>query len=209
MATSKESMDTKGETSASTSTSTLAGEQLAQTKRRMVDLNGTELPDPKRMRAEPDKNAKDNALTLLLHWHEYLFREFKMKAVENIDSIADLTGFIWTIHTKFRQESNKVGNLRTIITNDTEFTANGMKIKYVNIKETMKEIAEWYGFRYGQTEADKAATGTLGSYLALFYAFRSRFNEARVETTKVTLRKGTFVNAKSLQHCRIFKVERS
>lgn len=159
------------------------------TKRLLVNLDGAEVPDPKRSKAEPNLIVKLNAIKLLLHWHEYLVKVYEVEGVEKIDTIADLTSILWTAHTKFRQDANRAGGLSTKITDDFEFSANNRTKKWKELKEPLMKLAHLYGFRYETTNTGRALTGTLGSILALIDTFRPRLNEIRVGTTKITLTK--------------------
>nr|QMP82385.1 nucleocapsid protein [Dipteran orthomyxo-related virus OKIAV195] len=170
-------------------TTMMSEEETAGTKRRLVDPDGNEIPDPKRMRATPDGDTKIRALMLILHWHEAFLRFFRGIARHDIDEIADLTSFCWTIHTKFRQDSNMVGSMVTRITDSHEFVHHEEKVTWGGIKNDFKLIAGLYGFDYGTSEASKSRTGTLGAILSLLVCFRPRCNEVRTGTNKIVLRK--------------------
>uniref|UniRef100_A0AAT9J9Z3 Nucleocapsid protein n=1 Tax=Cryptocercus meridianus orthomyxovirus 2 TaxID=3133493 RepID=A0AAT9J9Z3_9ORTO len=161
------------------------------TKRKLVDATGNEIPDPKRNRADPDVSLKMNAIYLLLHWHEYMCKVFSITSREmnRIDTIADITSILWTAHTKFRQQANGKGSIATLISPTFEFEANGIKTKWNSISENLRILASLYGFRYEVNEEGKNATGTLGSILSLIVSFRARFNEVRVGTNHITLKK--------------------
>lgn len=94
-------------------------------KRKVVDEYGNEVPDSKRNRAVPDDQLKMNVLKLILYWHEYLRSCFRIERRDNIDDIADITGIVRTIHTKFRQDMNGVGAMKHKITDDFQLTASG------------------------------------------------------------------------------------
>lgn len=159
------------------------------TKRRMVDSNGQEIQDPKRIRAKPDDDLKLNALGLLLHWHEYLVRAFKVEDTNRIDTIADITSHLWAFHTKLRQEANRSGSANSALQGTSVFGCNGVEIDWNAVKPTIVNLAKLYGFNYEISERGRNATGTLGSILALFDLYRPKFNEVRMGTQDMVVRK--------------------
>lgn len=159
------------------------------TKRMLVTIDGIEIPDPKRIRADPDVALKTDALVCLLHWHEYMAILYKLDDPSRIDSVADITSILWTAHTRFRHEANGNGSLLSKITSTTTFNVGTNISQWEVFSGPLKEIAKAYNFKYQTTEEGRNRTGTLGSLLALFNAYRPRFNEVRVGTTKITMEK--------------------
>nr|APG77879.1 nucleocapsid protein [Jingshan Fly Virus 1] len=159
----------------------------SRTKRKLVSPDGRELQEAKKQRANPEMDVKTKAICCILHWHEFLLKEFTVKR-EHIDDVADITSICWTAHTKFRQETNAVGSLINKITDDHEFKIHLSAVKWSKIKG-LKTIAAEYGFDYGTTDNSRSKTGTLGSILCILTSFRPRFNEVRVGTNGVVLKK--------------------
>lgn len=166
----------------------VAEREIPASKRKLVDPEGREIPDPKRSRALPDESLKLNAIKLILHWHEFFLKIFNIQR-EHIDDVADITSFLWTIHSKFRQDANGIGSMTTKITDAHQFTFKDLYLEWGKIKTVLKSTAALYGFDYGTSESSKAKTGTLGAILCLFTCYRPRFNEVRTGTSKITLRK--------------------
>lgn len=159
------------------------------TKRKLVDADGKEVSDSKRSKAEVNITQKQEAIALILHWHEYLVKKFGGLYIKNIDIVADVTSIVYTVHTKFRQEGNGFGSMKDRITDDFEFKVLNQTLRWRDIKTDMATIARLYRFVYDGTAANKERIGTLSSLLVLFGAFRSRLSEVRMGNDKVTYKK--------------------
>lgn len=119
-----------------------------------------------------------------------LITSFQISDNTKIDSITDLTSIIWTIHTKFRQDSNRVESLVTKITDEFEFQVNDRKWMWKNIKTSVINVAGLYDFKYETTEEGRAKTGILGSILALIDTVRRRLSEKKSWHLKAYIDKG-------------------
>lgn len=124
-----------------------------------------------------DMVLKLTALKVILHLHEYMIHRYKVKEVNNIDTVALLTEHIEVIINKLRQDQNGSGGLRTVITDATNFTVGEKSVLFSELRAEFLAIIKLYNVEY--LEGNETFIGMLSTYLGFIAGYKARFNEVR------------------------------
>nr|QRW42562.1 MAG: nucleoprotein [Astopletus virus]QRW42563.1 MAG: nucleoprotein [Astopletus virus] len=160
------------------------------TKRKIVNVDGAEIPDPKRSRAPVNHQFKHDVWSFILHFHEALRIHWEIPTWTNIDDMADITSAMHTVHNRKRQSVRAAGTILTRLGPATAVTVGGV-IKPLDevIKIYDAVLAKHPSIVYEDSARGRDSAGGLGSILTLIAAYKDRFNEVRVGMGKVTLTK--------------------
>lgn len=145
-------------------------------RRRIVNENGQEITTGGL--EKPIRNADDNLNMryLLFHIHEYVGFLFGFKEADwkLFDESLKITSFVWTAYTLLKQEANNSGNVKSKVTDDTDCSCIGKKIKFGHIRAAVREICGLYGLRFDATPAMRDLRGIFQVNLSLMYTFKYR-----------------------------------
>lgn len=107
----------------------------------------------------------------------------------NVDYMANISSYIWTLHTGARQEANESGSVGDKIKKGTNHTLNGVVLSNEIMVNYYKAVMASYGFKYTKQPEYRANIGTLTSLLALLIMFKSKLSEVRLGINNLVHRK--------------------
>lgn len=158
-------------------------------KRKITDVAGNEIPDPKRNRAPVNADLKYIIWCFIIHLHEAMRIMYGVGDRENVDTYAEMTSHVLSLHNRKRQELNGVGSVKEKVHDDKDMLVAGVNKKAREVMTLYDRVALLCGIKYERTTESKKTIGTLSAILSLLACYKDRFNEVRVGVSSIVVRK--------------------
>lgn len=148
-------------------------------------MEGNDIPDPKRNQAPVNGTIKQRISGFLIHIHEAMRIMYGMRDRENMDTYAELTLHVISIHNRKRQALNGVGTVKDKVSDKKMMVIVETPLRVADVIGLYDVVAEMYGIRYERTAETKKAIGTL----SLISCYKDRFNVVRVGISNIVVHK--------------------
>ncbi|KXJ73043.1 hypothetical protein RP20_CCG016659 [Aedes albopictus] len=158
-------------------------------KRKLAVMDGNDIPDLKWNTAPVDVTTKQRIWGFLIHIHESMRILYGVGDRENVDTYAEMTSHVLSIHNRKRQEQNGVGTVKDKVANDKPMIVAETPVGVATMIELYDVVANMYGIKYERNSEAKKTIRTLSSVLSLIACYKDRFNEVRVGVPNIVVRK--------------------